>query len=211
MVILSRDSTQGANGIDASEQHPPPAGSSQQFPQGLHPRVHAGLRAGTGALVQVCAAARAEPSTVLVAERLNGQAEQDVFAQEVIRVDPPLLEIGDIQLVIGELALLLWEASRASLAVQVESVADPGLKRLQASAADQGNIAVERSADQHPATGPTHVQLGLDNGWPAPVSAGSPRSSVSFASAMSSPSGGICETSISIFRCSSARLAKKRA
>lgn len=55
--------------------------------------------------------------TLLAAEGLNGKAEQDVFAQKVIGIDPSLLEVGNVQLVIGEFVFLLGGALRASLAI----------------------------------------------------------------------------------------------
>jgi hypothetical protein len=65
---------------------------------------------------------RAQTPTILAAEGLNGQAEEDVFTQEMIGVDPALLEVSHIQFVPGEFALFPWRGLGPKRTVEIEPV-----------------------------------------------------------------------------------------
>ena len=107
-----------------------------------------GFLAAARSEIQVRAASRAQTPAILAADGLNGQTEQDVFTQEMIGVDPTLLEIGHIQFVHSKFALLPFRGLEPERAIQVEPVLGLKAKRLEASAADERHIPDEGSPDQ---------------------------------------------------------------
>lgn len=98
--------------------------------------------------IQVRAATRAQTPAILTADGLNGQTEQDVFTQKMIGVDPTLLDVGHVQFVHGEFALLPFRGLEPKRAIQVEPVLGLKAKRLEASAADERHIPDEGPPDQ---------------------------------------------------------------
>ena len=105
-VILSSIRT-GEQGVTRRQPQEAPAGDSEEFPQDLHPRIHPHLGARALAVIQVRAAAWAQPMTILTTEGLNGQGEQHVLAEELIGVDLPALEIRHIEVVVRKFVFFL--------------------------------------------------------------------------------------------------------
>jgi hypothetical protein len=98
--------------------------------------------------IQVRAATRAQTPAILTADWLNGQTEQDVFTQKMIGVDPTLLDVGHVQFVHGEFALLPFRDLDPERAIQIEPILGLKAKRLKASAADERHIPDKGAPDQ---------------------------------------------------------------